>query len=65
MDRVPRAQELTSDELASLRRVVANSFTPSGHINQLQQKHLIELGLIQCAMGGLMPTPTGRIVARR
>jgi len=65
MDRFPRAQELTSDEFASLRRVVANSFTPSGHVNQLQQKHLIELGLIQCAMGGLMPTPTGRIVARR
>jgi len=65
MDRVPRAHELTSDEMASLRRVVANSFTPSGHVNQLQQKHLIELGLIQCRMGGLMPTPTGRIVSRR
>ena len=65
MDRVPRAHELTADEMASLRRVVANSFTPCGHVDQLQQKHLIELGLIQRAMGGLMPTPTGRIVARR
>jgi hypothetical protein len=51
--------------MASLRRVVANSFTPGGHVNRLQQEHLIELGLIQCAMGGLMPTPAGRIAARR
>jgi hypothetical protein len=65
MERIPRAHELTSDELVSLRSVVAGSFTPSGHINLLQQKRLIELGLIQRAMGGLMPTPTGRIVARR
>jgi hypothetical protein len=65
MERIPRAHELTSDEMVSLRSVVASSFTPSGHINRLQQKRLIELGLIQCAMGGLMSTPTGRIVARR
>jgi hypothetical protein len=65
MERIPRAHELTPDEMVSLRSVVAGSFTPSGQINRLQQKRLIELGLIQCAMGGLMPTPTGRIVARR
>jgi hypothetical protein len=65
MERIPRAQELTPDELSSLRSVVAGGFTPSGQINQLQRRRLVELGLIQCAMGGLMPTPAGRIVARR
>jgi hypothetical protein len=65
MERIPRAHELTSDEMMSLRAVVSGNFTPSGHINRLQQKHLLELGLIQSAMGGLMATPAGRIVARR
>jgi hypothetical protein len=65
MDRIPRAQELTPDEMNSLRSVVAGGFTPDSQINRLQRKRLLELGLIQCAMGGLLPTPAGRIVARR
>ena len=65
MERIPRAQELTADEMNSLRGVVARGFTPGGQINRFQRTRLLELGLIQCAMGGLMPTPAGRIVARR
>jgi hypothetical protein len=48
-----------------LRGIVAGSFTPSGHVNLAQRERLLELGLIQRAMGGLMPTPAGRILARR
>jgi hypothetical protein len=65
MERIPRSRELTPDEMTSLRSVVASSFTPRGHISRLLQKRLIDLGLVQCAMGGLLPTPAGRILARR
>lgn len=65
MDRIPRQHELTSEEISALRSVVAGSFTPSGHINRFQQERLLQLGLIRRAMGGLMPTPAGRILARR
>lgn len=65
MDRIPRGGELTTEELMALRSVVAASFTPSGHINRFQRDRLLALGLIQRAMGGLMPTPAGRILVRR
>jgi hypothetical protein len=65
MERIPRAQELSPEEMSSLRSVVTGGFTPSGQINRFQQQRLLELGLVQRAMGGLMPTPAGRIVARR
>jgi len=65
MERIPRAHELTSDEMRALRGIVTGSFTPSGQVNLFQRQRLLELGLIQCAMGGLMPTPAGRILARR
>jgi hypothetical protein len=50
--------------MSALRAIVGSSFTSRSHVNPLQQKRLIELGLIHYAMGGLMPTPAGRIVAR-
>jgi len=62
--RFPTARELTPDEMKSLRSIVAGGFTPTGQVNGLQRSRLIELGLIQCALGGLMPTPAGRIVSR-
>jgi hypothetical protein len=65
MERIPRAHELTPDEMRALRGIVAGSFTPSSHVNLFQRQRLLELGLIQRAMGGLMPTPAGRILARR
>jgi hypothetical protein len=64
MERIPRASELTQSEIWFLRRIVASSFTPGNQIDPQSRLRLIELGLIQRAMGGLMPTPAGRIVSR-
>ncbi len=64
MTRIPNQLDLTSPELKTLRAIVANSFTPTSQINALEKARLIELGLVLGGMGGLMPTPAGRIVAR-
>jgi hypothetical protein len=64
MDRIPNARDLTAEEMALLRKLVGGVYTPSGHVNPQQRNRLLELGLIHIAMGGLMPTPAGRIVAR-
>ncbi len=64
MNRIPNARELTAEEMKALRGIVGSSFTSRSHVNQARQERLIALGLIQLAMGGLMPTPAGRIVAR-
>jgi hypothetical protein len=64
MQRIPTAHDLTSSEMQVLRRIVSGSFTPLQHVNPQQRAHLLELGLIQSAMGGLMPTPAGKIVSR-
>jgi hypothetical protein len=64
MDRIPSAADLSRDELTSLRTIVARSFIPGGQINKEQRARLLQLGLIQSALGGLMPTPAGRIVSR-
>ena len=64
MERIPNARDLTPDEMKLLRTLVAGSFTLSGHTNSAQRNRLLELGLVHSAMGGLMPTPAGRIVAR-
>jgi hypothetical protein len=64
MNRIPTQLDLTADELISLREIVAASFTPIHQINAGQRTRLLELELIQSGMGGLMPTPAGRIVAR-
>jgi hypothetical protein len=62
MDRIPTRSELTAAEHSSLC-LVAKGFMsraiPSAHRTRLAQ-----LGLIQEAMGGLMATPAGRMVAR-
>ncbi len=62
MDRMPNVADLTSAELSSLR-LVARGFMgrtiPAAH-----QARLIQLGLIQSLMGGLMATPAGRMVGR-
>lgn len=50
--------------MRALRAVVASSFIPANQMSQENRARLIELGLIQNAMGGLMPTPSGKIVAR-
>lgn len=62
MDRIPNAADLTVPELLSLR-LVARGFM-SRTIPKAHQARLIELGLIQSLMGGLMVTPMGRMVGR-
>jgi hypothetical protein len=62
MNRLPNAADLTSPEYSSLL-LVARGFM-SKTIPKLHQARLIELGLIQCLMGGLIATPAGRMVAR-
>jgi hypothetical protein len=62
MDRLPNATDLTPPELSSLRLVARgfmNRVIPKAH-----QARLIQLGLIQSLMGGLMVTPIGRMVGR-
>jgi hypothetical protein len=62
MNRLPNAADLTSPEYSSLL-LVARGFMGKT-IPKLHQARLIELGLIQCLMGGLIATPAGRMVAR-
>jgi hypothetical protein len=64
MDRIPRAADLTLPELISLREIVGGNFTSMATVSSANRKRLIELGLIRAAMGGLMATPAGEIVAR-
>jgi hypothetical protein len=62
MDRMPNVADLTAAELASLT-LVSRGFM-SATIPKAHQARLVELGLIQAIMGGLMITPMGRMVAR-
>jgi hypothetical protein len=64
MTRIPTALDLTLREFASLRNIVIRSFTPTNQVAAPDKERLLQLGLIQIGMGGLMPTPAGRIVAR-
>ena len=59
---MPTAADLTSAEYFALRQV-AKGFI-SRTISKAHQARLVELGLIQSLMGGLMITPAGRMVAR-
>jgi len=64
MNDIPRCSELTADEMRVLRDVIARSFITFGSVPKLQRERLIAMGLVTAGMGGLMPTPMGRIVAR-
>ncbi|MEJ1968963.1 MAG: hypothetical protein WDN03_10105 [Rhizomicrobium sp.] len=64
MRRLPTADELTAEELAALRLVVSQSFMTRTSMSAAASASLLHLGLIQRSMGGLMPTPAGRICAR-
>jgi len=50
--------------MASLRLVVRHSFMSKNAISTSQRARLVELGLITNSMGGILPTPAGRIAAR-
>ena len=62
MDRMPNAADLTPAELSSLRLVTRGFMSRT--IPKTHQTRLIQLGLIQSLMGGLMATPMGRMVGR-
>jgi hypothetical protein len=64
LDRIPTASDLTHDEMTSLRLIVLRSFMSKGSLPAERRAKLIALGLIQDAMGGVAPTPAGRITAR-
>lgn len=64
MDRIPGAGDLTADQMTSLRLIVAQSFVSRSSVPAARRTRLLELGLIHVGMGGVMPTPAGRIVAR-
>ena len=62
--RLVNPEDLNAAELLSLRLIVGRSFMAFGSIPAAARARLLELGLIQRGMGGLMPTPSGRICAR-
>jgi hypothetical protein len=62
MDRLPNAADLSSAEYASLVLVSRGFSLPT--IPKAHETRLVELGLIQSMMGGLIITPVGRMVAR-
>jgi hypothetical protein len=64
VDHIPNAGDLTLDEMASLRLIVRHSFMSKGSLSPERRARLVELGLITNSMGGVMPTPAGRIAAR-
>ena len=62
MDRLPNVADLTAGELASLTLVCRGFVLRT--IPRAHEARLVELGLIQQMMGGLVITPSGRMVAR-
>jgi hypothetical protein len=64
MDEIPRSSELTAGEMRVLKDVIARSFITFGSVPKLRRERLLAMGLVSAGMGGLMPTPMGRIVAR-
>ena len=62
MDRIPSALELTAAEHASLVATCRGFIMRT--IPLAHEVRLVELGLIQSIMGGLIATPAGRMVAR-
>ena len=62
MHRMPNAADLTPEEFVSLTRVCRGFICAT--IPKAHQARLVELGLIQAMMGGLLITPMGRMVAR-
>jgi hypothetical protein len=62
--RIPSALELSLAEWTSLRAIATQGFTPYRQVNHVHRKRLLELGLLQKTMGGLIASPAGRIVSR-
>jgi hypothetical protein len=65
MEQLSRRTDLSASEWMSLRAIVSASFMSRGSLPAETRARLVEMGLIQNAMGGVMPTPAGRIAARQ
>jgi len=63
MRRLTTSSDLTDGELMALSAIVDGAM--SRHIPKADRARLVELRLIQDSMGVLLPTPEGRIVARK
>lgn len=63
--KLPQTTDLTVEEMVLLRRILSESFVSAGSVSKAHSKKLLELGLITKGMGGFMPTPAGKIMARR
>lgn len=64
MDQIPNARDLSASELTALRLIVSRSFMSRRSFPAVLRTRLVGLGLVQDALGGLSPTPAGRIAAR-
>jgi hypothetical protein len=64
VDRISSRSGLTVDEITLLRLIVTSSFMSKGSMSATRCARLFEMGLIQKGMGGVMPTPAGRMAAR-
>jgi hypothetical protein len=62
MNRIPTRSDLTDAEFSALCEISKGFMSRT--IPLIRRARLVELGLIQEVMGGLMATPAGRIVAR-
>ena len=62
MNRIPTRSDLTALEFSALREISTGFMSRT--IPKDRRARLVELGLIQEVMGGLMATPAGRIVSR-
>jgi hypothetical protein len=64
MDNILNGSSLTSNERAALRLIVERSFMSRRSLPAAMRTRLVQLGLIQDTLGGVSPTPAGRIAAR-
>jgi hypothetical protein len=64
MDNIPNGRNLTANEMTALKLIVQRSFMSRRSFPAATRTRLVELGLIQDALGGVSPTPAGRIAAR-
>ena len=63
MKRISAQSDLTLDEITLLRLIVTRSFMSKGSISPARCARLLERGLVQNGMGGVMPTPAGQMAA--
>lgn len=64
MTTLPHASDLTAEELVSLRLILSRSFMSKNALPAAHRLKLLKLGMIQQGMGGILPTPAGRMAAR-